>query len=100
MAKILFLPANRLIEINGEPSVLELALKHKIKLEHSCGGSGSCGTCHVFVSTDLGPLAERNDVEAAMAEDRKFSVNERLACQLEPADRMTVRVPEYGEGSD
>ncbi len=95
MAKVLFLPSNREIEIRGEPSLLELALKNKINLEHSCGGSGSCGTCHVFVTSKAGPLAERSDVEAAMALDRGFSTEERLACQLDPVDQMIVRVPDY-----
>ncbi len=95
MAKARFLPANRDLEILGEPSVLALALKHKIEIEHSCGGSGSCGTCHVFVTCTKENLAERNDVEAAMALDRGFKADERLACQIDPVDGLVIRVPDY-----
>jgi 2Fe-2S ferredoxin len=99
MPKILFLPADKYVEIRGEPSVLDLALKNKIPLDHSCGGSGSCGTCRVFIEGG-GPVGARNDIEAAMAEDRQFTDFERLACQIEPVDGLVVRTPEPVEESD
>ena len=102
MGCVYFLPTEQECTIKNEQSVLELALRHKIDLDHSCGGSGSCGTCRVFLSW-RGPAQSSNDVatpprgdvEIAMAEDRAFAPNERLACQIEPQDGMVITVPEY-----
>ncbi len=100
MGCVYFLPSEIECTIKNEQSVLELALKHKIDLDHSCGGSGSCGTCRVFLSWRKIAGAQpvdppRGDVEAAMAEDRSFEPHERLACQIEPVDGMIITVPEY-----
>lgn len=89
---MIFLPAETEVTVKNEMSVLEVALKNEIELDHSCGGSGSCGTCRIFLNWH-GKDPPRGDVEAAMAEDRKFSANERLACQIEPEDGMIISIP-------
>lgn len=72
-------------------SVLEVAIGHGIPLDHSCGGYGTCGTCRVHVVTnEVSCLGPRNEVEAEMAEERGFSHNERLACQIAPVDQLLV----------
>lgn len=70
-------------------SVLDLALKLKIEISHSCGGHGTCGTCRVFI--DSIPLAARNEIEAEMAADRQFADNERLSCQVEACAGLKIR---------
>jgi ferredoxin len=81
------------VEFTGKPTVLELALSKKLPLEHSCGGMGTCGTCRVIVCSDLAQLPERNEVELEIARDRDFAPQERLACQLEAYDGLTVELP-------
>ncbi len=90
MAKILFLPTNKEVVVRGEENVLLVALRNRIPIATACGGSGSCGTCRVFVKCET--LPARNDVEQMMAEDRNFKSDERLACQIEPIDGMIVTV--------
>jgi ferredoxin, 2Fe-2S len=94
MAKILFLPTNKEVEVRGEENVLLLALRNRIPIATACGGSGSCGTCRVFVKCDTAQYVAqpRNEVEEMMADDRKFKSDERLACQIEPIDGMIVTV--------
>ncbi len=111
MGSVYFLPAEIECTIKNEQSILELALKNKIPLDHSCGGSGSCSTCRVFLSwrTDVAnsskvavdPLVEsaqvyppRGDAEQAMADDRNFAPHERLSCQIEPLDGMIITIPD------
>ena len=57
--KVTFMPANETVEVDdakypladhGKPgSLLDIALHHGIPLEHNCGGTCACTTCHVIV---------------------------------------------------
>lgn len=80
--------------IERAESVLEVALRNKIDIGHSCGGMGSCTTCRVFVEAHHNPLPPRNELEQEMADGRGFAENERLCCQLPPEDGMVLRIPE------
>ena len=72
-------------------SILETALALGVRLDHSCGGHGTCGTCRVFVKMSDGQnLPQREDLEQEMAEDRGFSEDERLACQTFAQPGMTI----------
>ena len=90
---VLFQPLGKRVRVKREANVLELALKHKVDVDNSCGGSGSCGTCRVKILSDLSALSEPTEVEKAMIKDRGFEKNERLACQLEPCKGLIVEVP-------
>ena len=43
---------------------------------------------------ELEKLGPRNEVEAEIAEDRKFSSAERLSCQMDPLDGLVLQIPE------
>lgn len=88
-----FKAENKKVYFDQEPNLLDLALKNKIDLDHSCGGGGSCGTCRVKITSGLEDLEPRNHVEQAMADDRGFSDDERLACQIEPIDGLEIEIP-------
>lgn len=91
---ISFLPGKRDVPVSQkDQSVLDVALRVKVPLNHTCGGNGTCGTCRVFVTQGLEKLGPRNEIEAEMAEDRAFQESERLACQIEPVDGLVVEVP-------
>src|SRR5688572_713408 len=89
-----FLPQNVAIEVDGESSILELALKNGIEIGHSCGGMGSCTTCRIIVEKPVDNLPPRTELEAEIAADRGFQDNERLSCQVVPdSSGWSVRVP-------
>lgn len=75
-----------------DQSLLDVAIRNKIPLNHTCGGHGTCTTCLVHVVEGLDKLNPRNEVEAEMAQDRHFEAHERLACQTEPVDGLVVRI--------
>ena len=88
-----FLPSDRKITVGTEDSVLEVALRHGIPLNHSCGGMGSCTTCRVIIEACNEAPPPRNDLEQEMADQRGFSDNERLACQLPPLAGLVLSIP-------
>ena len=57
--RVTFLPMNVTVEVDeadypfgdhGLPgSLLDIAMKHNIHIEHNCGGNCACTTCHVVV---------------------------------------------------
>ncbi len=81
------------IQAGSQSSVLQLALDHKLLIEHSCGGFATCGTCRVFVEKSVDNLAPPVELEVEMASDRGFAADERLSCQLIPSHGLVVRVP-------
>jgi 2Fe-2S ferredoxin len=83
------------IPFDRESSLLELLLKNKIEIDHSCDGNGSCGTCKIFVKSNLKDLPPRNEVELERATDLNFSEDERLACQLCPLRNLKIEIPHY-----
>lgn len=74
-------------------SLLEICLKNKVPIDHSCEGMASCGTCRVVITEGLENLPERNMLEQEMSDDRGFKPEERLACQLEPAQSFKFKLP-------
>lgn len=90
---ITFLPAQKTVEIKGLSTVLDLALSNKIDLNHSCGGMGSCTTCRVLVESAPEGRPPRSSEEKKRAEERGFSDDERLACQMRPTPGMIIVVP-------
>lgn len=90
---IRFLPHNIEVPLEDGCSILELALKNGIEIDHSCGGMGSCTTCRVIVEKPVDNLPPRTDLEFEIASDRGFKDNERLSCQVVPGSNWTVRIP-------
>jgi 2Fe-2S ferredoxin len=80
------------ISFTGEISLLRLVLKRGLEISHSCDGNASCGTCRIVVA-DESELPERNELEQEIANDRGFTANERLACQLLAKRGMKIRIP-------
>ena len=82
------------ITTDKDSSLLELCIKNKIPISHSCEGMASCGTCRVIILSNIEKLPIRNELENDMAEDRNFKDNERLACQLIPECSFRFKLPE------
>ena len=89
-------------------SLLDVCLNFGIPLEHACGGSCACTTCHVVVKDGDRNLSEMDDDEADrldMAAD--LQLNSRLGCQaiIEKPGEVVVEIPAWNrnyvsEGGD
>lgn len=88
-----FLPEHRHVVVSQKDhSILDVALREGIEINHTCGGNGTCGTCLVHVVEGLEKLGPRNEIEEEMAQDRGFKAHERLACQNQPVDGLSVEI--------
>src|ERR1051325_3116047 len=106
--RVTFLPEGKTVEFehgklpykdHGKPeSLLDVALNHKVFLDHACGGNCACTTCHVQVLKGAELLSEMDDDEADrldMAAD--LQLNSRLGCQcvINKPGEIVVHVPEW-----
>lgn len=103
--KVTFLPLNRTVEVDdakypladhGKPgSLLDIALAHEIELEHNCGGSCACTTCHVIVKEGAENLSEmQEDEEDRLDTAVGLTIRSRLGCQAVVRGDVIVEVPE------
>ncbi len=87
-----FLPENRTVEFeigklpysnHGQRgSILDVALHFDVPLEHACGGSCACTTCHVIVIEGNKNLSEVEDDELDMLDMAAgVTSRSRLGCQ-------------------
>jgi len=81
------------VTFKGNKNLLELLNEHKISINQSCGGFGSCTTCRVIVRSNLKDLQGRNEIEQERASERRFCANERLACQLDIQQALEIIIP-------
>ena len=66
---------------NGQ-TILEVCLKHKIDLQHNCGGVCACSTCHIYLLNGEEFLEEMSVREKHfIARSRNPKSNSRLGCQ-------------------
>ncbi|MCF1592522.1 2Fe-2S iron-sulfur cluster-binding protein [Streptomyces muensis] len=94
--------STRILEVANGSSVMEGAVGNNVPgIDADCGGSASCGTCHVYVDESCrglfdAPLPEESDL--LQCSDAMQS-NSRLSCQLFLSDECTeVRVVIPGMG--
>jgi len=66
----------------GEP--LMHALRDYAGVEATCGGTASCGTCHVYVADSWYPKLSSMDEEESLLLDGLISTqdNSRVACKI------------------
>lgn len=116
--KVTFLPEGKTLKVDldampykehGEPgSFLDIALNTGFHLEHACGGSCACTTCHVVVSQGAELLSEPSDLELDRLETAAdVQLDSRLGCQavIEKAGEVIVEIPSWnrnyiGEGGE
>jgi ferredoxin, 2Fe-2S len=82
---------------HGKPeSILDIAMNFGIPLEHACGGSCACTTCHVVVKQGDNNLSPADDDELDrldMAAD--LTLHSRLGCQAVVRGDVTVEIPAW-----
>lgn len=77
-------------------SLLDIALNFGLHLEHACGGSCACTTCHVWIKDGEGHVSEAQDDELDrldMAAD--LTLHSRLGCQCVVKGDVTVEIPSW-----
>lgn len=103
MPKIIFLPHEKLCpegaELEAQPgeTILDVALRHHIEIEHACEKSCACTTCHVVVREGFDSLNESDELEDDML-DKAWGLEpeSRLSCQAKVADEdLVVEIPKY-----
>jgi len=77
-------------------SLLDIAKHHHVSLEHACGGSCACTTCHVVVREGAHHLSEMQDDEVDRL-DTAWDVTpkSRLGCQAVVTGDVVVEIPMY-----
>ena len=101
--KVTFVPLDVSVEVDdsaypladhGKPgSVLDIALAKGIDLEHNCGGSCACTTCHVVVregEDHLSPMEQDEEDRLDTAEG--LTLHSRLGCQAVVRGDVVVEI--------
>ncbi len=106
MPKITFLPEGKSVEFepatlpyadHGKPaSILDVAMNFGVHLEHACGGSCACTTCHVIVTEGDKNLSEPEDDELDRLDMAAgLTLRSRLGCQAVVKGDVTVEIPAW-----
>jgi 2Fe-2S ferredoxin len=82
---------------HGKPeSILDVAINFGIQLEHACGGSCACTTCHVIVKHGDDNLSPADDDELDRLEMAPgLTLHSRLGCQAVVEGDVTVEIPSW-----
>lgn len=103
MPKVIFLPHEELcpegavFEAEEGETVLDVALRNNIEIEHACEMSCACTTCHVIVREGFDSLEESDELEDDML-DKAWGLEpeSRLSCQaMVDGEDLTVEIPKY-----
>ncbi len=103
MPKIIFLPHHELcpegaaIEAEEGESVLDVALRNGIGIEHACEKVCACTTCHVYVREGMDSLDDIEENEDDML-DKAWGLepDSRLSCQARVHDEdLVIEIPKY-----
>lgn len=103
MPKITFLPNADIcpegitVEAEEGESILEVALRNDIEIDHACEMSCACSTCHCIVRHGFDSLEPSDEQEDDML-DKAWGVEtqSRLSCQARVADEdLVVDIPRY-----
>ena len=77
-------------------SFLDVAMNCGITLEHACGGSCACTTCHVIIRSGAENLSEMQEDEADRLDTAwDLRTNSRLGCQAVIKGDVVVEFPLY-----
>jgi 2Fe-2S ferredoxin len=82
---------------HGKPeSLLDLAKNLGVPLEHACGGSCACTTCHVIVREGAHHLSDMEDDETDRLDTAwDLTPQSRLGCQAVVAGDVVCELPMY-----
>src|SRR5437762_11524288 len=77
-------------------SFLDLAMNLGIHLEHACGGSCACTTCHLIIREGMQNLSDMEDNEADRLDTAwDLTTSSRLGCQAVIKGDVVAEFPMY-----
>ena len=77
-------------------SFLDVAMNAGITLEHACGGSCACTTCHLIIREGMQNLSEMQDDEADRLDTAwDLTVSSRLGCRAVIKGDVVAEFPMY-----
>ena len=91
MAKIDFLPDNKIYESESGETILQTAARNGIPHVSACGGEGNCTTCRLLVLEGIENCSPETDAELSLKEKAHTTEEFRLACQTTINDDVVVR---------
>jgi len=103
MPQVIFLPnadhcpEGAVIEAQSGETVLNVALRNGIHIEHACEKSCACTTCHVVIREGFASLQPSDELEDDML-DKAWGLepNSRLSCQAVVDDQdLVLEIPRY-----
>ena len=103
MPKIVILPHQDLcpdgavLEAETGETILDVALRNGIEIEHACEKSCACTTCHCIVREGFAAVPESTEEEDDML-DKAWGLEpeSRLSCQARvTGDDLVVEIPRY-----
>ena len=92
-----FCPEGAVADAAPGETVLDVALRIDINIEHACEKSCACTTCHVYIREGGGALAQSDELEDDML-DKAWGLDpdSRLSCQVVVAEEdVVVEIPKY-----
>jgi ferredoxin, 2Fe-2S len=92
-----FEPGKMPYQEHGLPeSFLDVAMNHGVHLEHACGGSCACTTCHLIIRQGEANLSEMEDKEADRLDTAwELTTSSRLGCQAVIKGDVVAEFPLY-----
>ncbi|MDD1784188.1 ISC system 2Fe-2S type ferredoxin [Enterovibrio sp. ZSDZ35] len=90
-------PEGAVLEAETGDTVLDVALRNGIAIEHACEKSCACTTCHVIIREGFDSMDESDELEDDML-DKAWGLEpeSRLGCQAKVADEdLVVEIPRY-----
>jgi 2Fe-2S ferredoxin len=77
-------------------SFLDVAMNNGIPLEHACGGSCACTTCHLIIKEGMQNLSDMEDNEADRLDTAwDLTTTSRLGCQAVIKGDVVAQFPMY-----
>ncbi|PKF50874.1 ISC system 2Fe-2S type ferredoxin [Enterovibrio nigricans] len=90
-------PEGAVLEAETGDTVLDVALRNGIAIEHACEKSCACTTCHVIIREGFDSMDESDELEDDML-DKAWGLEpeSRLGCQAKVAkEDLVVEIPRY-----
>ena len=85
----------RTVQATEGISILALAAKEKIEIDHFCGGQCSCGTCRINVVNGASNLSKISGMEEMVLGAKHMKSGCRLACQARVSGNVSIQIPRW-----
>lgn len=90
-------PQGAQFEVEPDEMLCDALLSRGLMIEHACGKSGACATCHVVVRAGLDSLEPPDEIEDDLLDQAwGLTPQSRLSCQVAIAgDNLLIEIPRY-----